>query len=361
MSYEFEPACRRMEWLDPFYKAVWEKAFADAIPISGTFELTPRCNFNCRMCYVHLKPEQIPKFGRELNAKEWLRIAEEAKEAGTTWLCITGGEPLMHPEFETIYKELAQMGFFITLQTNASLIQGKAAKLLEDYPPKGVKITLYGASDETYEAVCGVKEGLKKVNAGIQTLKHLEIPVQLVSTVIRQNLDDVRKMAFYAYINGLPWMATGGVKQSARGADSEAKDVRVEENLEAQRKESIRRRLKEAPVNIERKPCTYCKDYRLGYWVTWNGDMRFCSFMNEPNIPVRDMAFKDAWKALIDYEEALDWPKECYTCKVQKACFKCAGELAAECQSPHQVSEEFCNRVKKYYDETKGEWKIWQA
>ena len=40
-SHEFEPACRRMEWLDPFYKAVWEKAFAEAIPISGTFELTP--------------------------------------------------------------------------------------------------------------------------------------------------------------------------------------------------------------------------------------------------------------------------------------------------------------------------------
>ena len=64
-------------------------------------------------------------------------------------------------------------------------------------------------------------------------MKHLEIPVQLISTVIQQNLDDVQKMAFYAYINGLPWMATGGVKQSARGADSEAKDVRVEENLEA--------------------------------------------------------------------------------------------------------------------------------
>ena len=33
MSYDFEPACRRMEWLDPFYKAVWEKAFAEAIQI----------------------------------------------------------------------------------------------------------------------------------------------------------------------------------------------------------------------------------------------------------------------------------------------------------------------------------------
>ena len=86
MSYEFEPACRRMEWLDPFYKAVWEKAFADAIPISGTFELTPRCNFDCRMCYVHLKEKEIPQYGRELRAKEWIHIADEAREAGANWL-----------------------------------------------------------------------------------------------------------------------------------------------------------------------------------------------------------------------------------------------------------------------------------
>ena len=101
---DFEPACRRMEWLDPFYKQVWEEAFAKGIPISGTFELTPRCNFNCKMCYVHLQPEEIPQNGVELTAKEWLRIAEEAKEAGTTWVCVTGGEPLLHPEFPEIWQ-----------------------------------------------------------------------------------------------------------------------------------------------------------------------------------------------------------------------------------------------------------------
>ena len=85
MGYEFESACSRMEWLDPFYKAVWEKAFVYAIPISETFELTPRCNFRCRMCYVHLEPSEIPKYGKELTAREWIRIAKGAKEAGTTW------------------------------------------------------------------------------------------------------------------------------------------------------------------------------------------------------------------------------------------------------------------------------------
>ena len=355
MSTEFEPACRRMEWLDPFYKSVWEKAFADAIPISGTFELTPRCNFNCRMCYVHLKPDQIPKYGRELTAKEWIRIAEEAKEAGTTWLCVTGGEPLMHPDFETIWKELCSMGFFITLQTNASLIKGKTADLLAKYPPRGAKITLYGSSDEVYEKVCRVKHGFTDADAGIRALCEMKIPVQLISTVIRQNEDDIKRMAFYAYIHRLPWMATGGIKDSCRGAESEARQVRVENKLEEQKREEIKRRLEKAPVDINRKPCTYCKDYRLGYWVVWNGDMRFCSFMNEPNIPVRDMPFQQAWEELIQYEEALEWPEECRTCETQKVCFKCAGTLAAECGSPHRVTEEYCGRVRKIYDEVKGE------
>lgn len=310
MSYEFEPACRRMEWLDPFYKAVWEKAFADAIPVSGTFELTPRCNFNCKMCYVHLKNKDIPRFGRELTAKEWLRIAEEAKAAGTTWLCITGGEPLLHPEFETIYRELASMGFFITLQTNASLIQGKIAKLLEAYPPRQCKVTLYGSNDHIYEAVCGVKYGFTMVDEGIKTLLELHIPVILISTIIRQNIEDASNMSRYAWQMGLPWMGNGSIKSSVRGTNNEISSFRVEEALENQLKADIRKRLSKSPVNIERKPCTYCTDYRLGYWVTWNGDLRFCSFMNEPHIPVKDLSFTEAWNDLMNYEEQLDWPME---------------------------------------------------
>ena len=264
MSYEFEPACRRMEWLDPFYKAVWEKAFADAIPISGTFELTPRCNFNCRMCYVHLKPSEIHKYGKELTAKEWIRVAREAKEAGTTWLCITGGEPLMHPEFETIWKELTQMGFFITLQTNASMIEGKFQKLLEDYPPKGVKITLYGSNDEIYEQVCQVKNGFTKVDQGIRMLKEMKIPIQLVSTIIRQNEEDVKRMAFYAYCHQLPWVMTAGVKSSVRGADSEAKDVRVQEKLAKNKKAPARHKAEDDYLLTTKLFCGYCGAYLCG-------------------------------------------------------------------------------------------------
>lgn len=310
MSETFEPACRRMEWLAPFYKQVWEKAFADGIPISGTFELTPRCNFNCKMCYVHLKAEDIPRHGQELTAKEWLRIAEEAKTAGTTWLCVTGGEPLLHPQFAEIWQGLAQMGFFLTLQTNASLITGGIVDLLEQYPPRQAKITLYGTNDNVYEAVCSVKDGFTRVNDGIHTLMNMGIPVELVSTIIRQNQDDLQNMAYYAVRHRLKWIPTASIKPSLRGAEVDVDAVRAQ--LPPEEVEQNRRQreewLKAHPFDPDRKPASYCRDYRLGYWVTWDGMMRFCSFMDEPNLPVRKMGFWKAWRELVDYEDNLTIP-----------------------------------------------------
>ncbi len=351
MDYEFEPACRRMEWLDPFYKSVWEKAFADAIPISGTFELTPRCNFDCRMCYVHLKEQDITKYGQELSAKDWLRVAKEAKEAGTTWLCITGGEPLLHPEFDTIWKELSQMGFFITLQTNASLIQGKKLDLLEKYPPRFVKTTIYGAGNETYEKVCGVKNGFENVDKGIQNLKKLNIPVETVSTIIKENEADIPRIAFYAYKNRLSWTPAAGVKSSVRNEKGSLEEIKIQIADEDQFQRHMVERLEKNPIDVERKPCTYCKDYRLGYWITWDGKMRFCSFMNRPDIPVLKLGLKTSWEELVKYEEALRWPQQCYSCEASKICFKCAGTLNAECGGPQQVTEEFCEKYKKVIKE----------
>lgn len=354
MAYEFEPACRRMEWLDPFYKQVWEKAYADAIPISGTFELTPRCNFNCSFCYVHLKEKDISKYGQELTGKQWIEIAKQAKDEGTTWLCITGGEPLLHPDFEEIYTTLAKMGFFITLQTNGYLIKDKYIKIFEDYPPRGIKITLYGVSDETYQKVCGIKDGFTKVHQGIQLLKQMKIPVQLVSTITKQNIEEHKKMAFYAFINQIPYASTGGIRNSIRKENAELDEIRLKENIEKSKIEEIKYFINN-PINIERKPCTYCKDYRLGYWITWDGKIRFCSFLNEPDISIKELSFKEAWQRLVEFEVQLDWPQECKECDFSKVCFKCAATLATNSGSVHKINKEYCKKIKDYYKRVKEE------
>lgn len=79
--------------------------------------------------------------------------------------------------------------------------------------------------------------------------------------------------------------------------------------------------------------------------------MQFCSFMNEPDILVRDCSFKEAWKNLVEFEEQLRWPEECTICDVRHVCRRCAGMLAARSGRADHVDQEFCERFRKYVKE----------
>ena len=65
--------------VNPIEQMLVDRAAGMHLPIACTLELTPLCNFNCRMCYVRLSGEELRERGRLLHDGEWLRIAEERK------------------------------------------------------------------------------------------------------------------------------------------------------------------------------------------------------------------------------------------------------------------------------------------
>lgn len=108
------------------------------VPLSGTFELSPVCNFSCRMCYVRKTAKEVQESPRKiLTLDDWRRIAKEAREAGLLYLLLTGGEPFLWPDFWTLYDELIDMGFLISINTNGSLIDDEAIAHLKRRPPPG--------------------------------------------------------------------------------------------------------------------------------------------------------------------------------------------------------------------------------
>lgn len=61
---------------------------------SGGFELTPLCNFDCKMCYVHLTKGQMVSESKLLTTRQWIDIMEQAVDAGIMHADLTGGECL---------------------------------------------------------------------------------------------------------------------------------------------------------------------------------------------------------------------------------------------------------------------------
>ena len=105
------------------------RADVQGIPLSGTFELTPMCSMSCKMCYVRMTAEEVRASGKRLRTvEEWLELARVMKEQGTLLLLLTGGEPLTYPGFRELYRELRKMGFVISINSNATLIDEETVR-----------------------------------------------------------------------------------------------------------------------------------------------------------------------------------------------------------------------------------------
>ena len=159
---------------------LYARASRKLIPLSGTFELSPVCNFACRMCYVRKTQKEVCESPRGiLTLEDWRRIAREAREEGLLYLLLTGGEPLLWPDFWTLYDELIDTGFIVSINTNGSLIDSEAVARFVRRPPEKISITLYGAGDATYRRMCGADGVFMKVDQAIRSLQEAGITVKL--------------------------------------------------------------------------------------------------------------------------------------------------------------------------------------
>ena len=69
-------------------------------PITGTFELTLRCNLNCKMCmFRHADCENACLTKDEMTTQQWIDMAKQVFDEGTINLLFTGGEPLVREDY----------------------------------------------------------------------------------------------------------------------------------------------------------------------------------------------------------------------------------------------------------------------
>lgn len=346
------PDCEIFEYdINEFIVQLQKEAYEKGIPYKSVFELTPRCNFNCNMCYVHLKPEQIPAQGRELTTDEWIRIGKEAQEAGVLELTLTGGEPFIRPDFRKLYERFHDMGFLIQIFSNGYLLNSETVEWLKKRPPKAMRFTLYGASDESYEKVCGIKDGFSKVSDAVELIQKAGIMLYLVATVTKENAHDLEQIYRFAWERNLPITHTDNLISPVRGADADTALHQIEKKMPP--KEVIREIRERGFGKYPRKPSrdflSVCRNYRRGSWVTWNGNMQLCAFLTEPAVALQPGCFLKAWNQLMDETDRLCQPEECKSCKYERYCDRCPGVLYAESGENGRISEKICRQAEMNY------------
>lgn len=182
------------EWMLRFR----DRITAERVPLSGTLELTSRCNLKCVHCYLGSQEEQWRKRSQELPTERLLELVDEIVDAGCLYLLITGGDPMVHRDFARIYRHACERGLMVTVFCDGILVDERILALFRELPPRTVEISLYGATRETYEAVTRVKGSFARAVRGIERL--LENGTRLglktvLMTVNRHELAAMREMA----------------------------------------------------------------------------------------------------------------------------------------------------------------------
>lgn len=351
------------------------KEIPERSPINGTFELTGRCNLKCNMCLVRVDKQCMDSLNlRELTADEWIHMAEQARDAGTIGLLLTGGEIMLRSDFCEIYEAIAKMGFLLTIYTNATMVTDKIMDTLRKYPPHKIGVTMYGASNDTYNKMCGCADGFDRFVDGVNKLSTLPSLFDMRTTIVKENFKDLSAMRDFTVQKFGPDKTlhiSRMVVDKIRGGVACPKESRLtpEQNVELAyegivnlyrqiqsgdipRLEDNKKKLY-IPNNQSFDEGSYlfksCGAGITQYTINWSGRMYGCELLNNGYTEPLQMGFKDAWKYLPEKYPISREIEKCKSCKFAGLCETCPAVRLAETGDWFGVPEYACREAKGIY------------
>ncbi|MCD7946096.1 MAG: radical SAM protein [Clostridiales bacterium] len=320
-------------------KVLQWKADESKTPLGGSIELLPLCNMSCKMCYVHQSRAEMDAEGRMLTCDEWLRIAEEGTRMGLLLLLLTGGEPLLYPEFKRLYVGLSKLGIVLSVNTNGTLIDEEWADFFAKNGVRRLNITLYGKDDATYGALCGNPRGFSQVMHAAELLRKRDVHFRFNCSVTPDNVDQLPDLYGIAKSFGVALSpAEYMFPASRRGKGAEEQYRLTPEQAGAMAVKNYLYRYPDADLCLasrqtleHRKQPPRLKDLkgfpchagRSGFWMNWKGDLTACGMFSQPSISLKTHSFAECWDYIVKACQQLPHCEACERCEKQNICQVC--------------------------------------
>jgi MoaA/NifB/PqqE/SkfB family radical SAM enzyme len=180
--------------------SIRKRAFLANRPLHASLELTYTCNLHCRYCYNPVErkgqtggPRTGPP-GPPLRFGEILSLLDQLAAMGVLYLTLTGGEPMLHPEFWEIVREAKRRAFALRIFTNATLIGEREADRFADLCPNCLEISIHGATAATAFALNQTEGAHERLLDALELLRARGLRVFLKCIVTRLLEDEIERI-----------------------------------------------------------------------------------------------------------------------------------------------------------------------
>jgi len=351
---------------------LWGKLDRANVPFSFDLELTARCNNNCRHCYINLPSRDRTAEANEMTPTEISRIADEAAAIGVIRCLITGGEPLLRPDFPEIYVLLKRKGFLVSVFTNATLITPEHVRLFRQLPPSLLEITVYGATRETYEKVTRSPGSFAAFRRGLDLLEGGGVPVRLKAMAIRSNVHELQAIREFCkqrtrdYFRFDPLLHLRYDRNPVRNAEILAERLTASEIValerdDPERSEALRKGcdvlINPKLAETESKELFFCDAGRGTFCVGHDGRFRLCSSLWHPDC-LFDLRKDNLIEALRKFVPRVrkrssrdpQYGMRCRICPIINLCLWCPAHSYLETGEMDQPVDSFCTVARARAD-----------
>ena len=304
------------------------------IPLDASLDFTYRCNNKCVHCYCNLPANDRKAARDELTTEEIKRLLDDLASMGTLWLLITGGEPLLRPDFEEVYLHAKKKGFLITCFTNGTLVDDKTVELLSKHPPFAVEISLYGATRETHEKVTQVPGSYDKCMEGIRKIIKAGIKLKLKTMALTINQHEIEAMDKMAQELGCEFRFDPMLNKRLDNHNfSDPVKYRISPEDVVRLDKAYPKRMDEWKQFCDKFVGDPVKDdrlYKCGaglgmVHINPYGIAKGCMMMTKEGFSVKEHDFQWLWNAgiFLDITRKKDFPLPCDDCNLANLCGQC--------------------------------------
>lgn len=322
-------------------------------PVFAQYELTVRCNLDCKMCYIH-NADSNAMASKELSTEKWKRIFDEAYDAGLMFASLTGGECLLRKDFKELYLHLWNKRVNISVMTNGLLLNEDYLAFFVAYPPRQIQISLYGTSEQGYVNVTGHR-GYEKAVSAIKSLINAGIYVTVALTPSSYIKHDYIELLRFCKENRFP--CNPGVVTPISNRDNPEKDDHYlsMEDMVSLSEERALLYGPLTPVNHTPECGGSCEEAPKGLScnagcctlsVSWDGTMYPCTSIAEGGASLLEMSYAEAWEKTKEAVSQMLLGMECVGCPYDKVCPKCPAIRLTGLHTGH-CKPEVCELTRK--------------
>jgi SynChlorMet cassette radical SAM/SPASM protein ScmF len=181
------------------------------------FYLTEGCNLACRHCWLSPKLDPVGDRYATLPVELFETAIQEAKPLGLSSVKLTGGEPLLHPQFTKLIEIIRREELALTIETNGLLCTPEIAKEIAKSPNRFVSVSIDGADSATHEWVRGISGSFELAQKAVINLVATGTSPQIIMSIMPCNVDQVEAVVRMAEELGASSVKFNIVQPIARG------------------------------------------------------------------------------------------------------------------------------------------------